>query len=162
MCDEATVLRNGVTVAQPRSLTGVDRADLAEMMVGEAAAQIQRPTDQPSGDVVLDLEGVSAMSDRGCRRCIRSTSTYGQARSWRGRRVGQRAAGAGRSHRRSAPHHGGAMRLAGTDVTGTSPRARSRAGLAYVPEDRLGVGLAPTMSVVDNAVVRSYRSMRRR
>ena len=30
-----------------------------------------------------------------------------------------------------------------------------------MPEDRLGVGLAPKMSVVDNAVVRSYRSQRR-
>src|SRR5690606_11836302 len=30
------------------------------------------------------------------------------------------------------------------------PRAARRAGLAYVPEDRLGIGLAPGLSISDN------------
>ena len=47
------------------------------------------------------------------------------------------------------------------DVTEASPGDRYRLGLAYVPEDRLGVGLAPKMSVVDNSIVRSYRHQRR-
>ncbi len=163
VCDEATVLRNGVTVAQPRSLVGIDRSDLAEMMVGEAAAAIQRPTDQPSGDVVLELAGISALSDRGLPALhavdidVRAGEIVGIAGvSGNGQReLAETIAGL-------RPTTAGTMQLAGVEVTGASPRARSRAGLAYVPEDRLGVGLAPTMSVVDNAVVRSYRSMRRR
>ena len=163
VCDEATVLRSGVTVAQPRSLAGIDRSDLAQMMVGEAAAEIQRPTDQPSGDVVLELEGISALSDRGLPALhsvdidVRAGEIVGVAGvSGNGQRelaeavAGLRATTAG------------TMQLGDADITGASPRARSRVGLAYVPEDRLGVGLAPAMSVVDNAVVRSYRSMRRR
>ena len=132
VCDEATVLRNGVTVAQPRSLTGVDRADLAEMMVGEAAAQIQRPTDQPSGDVVLDLEGVSAMSDRGLPALhsvdidIRAGEIVGVAGvSGNGQRE------LAEVHRRSAPHHGrrdaaGGHGCHGHVAPGSIPR---RAGL---------------------------------
>ena len=163
VCDEATVLRNGVTVAQPRSLAGIDRSDLAEMMVGEAAAEIQRPTGQSSGDTLLELEGVSALSDRGLP-ALHSVDINVRA----GEIVGV-AGVSGNGQRELAdaiaglrPTTSGTMQLAGADITGASPRARSRAGLAYVPEDRLGVGLAPAMSVVDNAVVRSYRSMRRR
>ncbi len=163
VCDEATVLRNGVTVAQPRSLAGIDRSDLAEMMVGEAATQIQRPAERPSGDVVLELAGVAALSDRGLPALhsvdidVRAGEIVGVAGvSGNGQReLAEAIAGL-------RPTTAGTMLLAGVDITGASPRGRSRAGLAYVPEDRLGMGLAPTMSVVDNAVVRSYRSMRRR
>ncbi len=163
VCDEATVLRNGVTVARPRSLAGIDRSDLAEMMVGEAATQIQRPAERPSGVIVLELAGVSALSDRGLPALhsvdidVRAGEIVGVAGvSGNGQReLAEAIAGL-------RPTTAGTMLLAGVDITGASPRGRSRAGLAYVPEDRLGMGLAPTMSVVDNAVVRSYRSMRRR
>ncbi|WP_419916457.1 ABC transporter ATP-binding protein [Candidatus Poriferisodalis sp.] len=163
VCDEATVLRNGVTVAQPRSLAGIDRSDLAEMMVGEAATLIQRPAERTSGDVVLELAGVAALSDRGLPALhsvdidVRAGEIVGVAGvSGNGQReLAESIAGL-------RPTTAGTMLLEGVDITGASPRGRSRAGLAYVPEDRLGMGLAPTMSVVDNAVVRSYRSMRRR
>jgi ABC-type uncharacterized transport system ATPase subunit len=36
------------------------------------------------------------------------------------------------------------------DVTGRGPRAARAAGLGYVPEDRLGTGLAPGLSIADN------------
>ena len=163
VCDEATVLRSGVTVAQPRSLAGVDRSDLAQMMVGETAAEIPRPTNQPSGGVVLELKGVSALSDRGLPALhaidvdVRAGEIVGVAGvSGNGQReLAEAIAGL-------RPTTAGTVQLAGADITAASPRARSRAGLAYVPEDRLGVGLAPAMSVVDNSVVRSYPSMRRR
>ncbi len=163
VCDEATVLRNGVTVAQPHSLAGVDRSDLAEMMVGEAATHIQRPTDHPGGDVVLELQGICALSDRGLPALhsvdldVRAGEIVGVAGvSGNGQReLAEAIAGL-------RPTTAGTLLLSGSDVTKTSPRVRSRAGLAYVPEDRLGVGLAPTMSVVDNAMLRSYRSMRRK
>ncbi|WP_423917598.1 ABC transporter ATP-binding protein [Candidatus Poriferisodalis sp.] len=162
VCDEATVLRGGLTVAQPGSLTGVERSDLAQMMVGEAAAEVQRPAGQPSGDVVLALDGIAALSDRGFP-ALHSVDLYLHA----GEIVGVAGvSGNGQKELAEAiaglrPVTSGSVRLLGADITGASPRARSRGGLAYVPEDRLGVGLAPHMSVVDNAVVRSYRAMRR-
>ncbi len=162
VCDEVTVLRGGVTVAQPGSLAGVDRSDLAQMMVGEAAAEVPRPPDHPSGDVVLALEGVAALSDRGFPALhavdldVRAGEIVGIAGvSGNGQRELAEAIAGLRATTE------GTVRLAGADITGASPRVRSRSGLAYVPEDRLGVGLAPHMSVVDNAVVRSYLSLRR-
>ena len=162
VCDEATVLRGGVTVAQPGSLAGVERSDLAQMMVGEAASEVRRPAGQPSGDVVLALDGIAALSDRGFP-ALHSVDLDLHA----GEIVGVAGvSGNGQKELAEAiaglrPVTSGAVRLLGADITGASPRARSRGGLAYVPEDRLGVGLAPHMSVVDNAVVRSYRAMRR-
>jgi general nucleoside transport system ATP-binding protein len=37
------------------------------------------------------------------------------------------------------------------------PRAAIAAGVAHVPEDRLGTGLSPSLSVAANTVIKSYR-----
>jgi simple sugar transport system ATP-binding protein len=37
------------------------------------------------------------------------------------------------------------------------PRAAIGAGVAYVPEDRLGTGVAPGLSIASNVVLKSYR-----
>jgi simple sugar transport system ATP-binding protein len=44
----------------------------------------------------------------------------------------------------------GAIRLNDADTTGKGPRAARAAGLAYVPQDRLGTGLARGLSIADN------------
>ncbi len=162
VCDEATVLRGGVTVARHDSLKGVERSELAQMMVGEKTDAVQRPAKQNQGAVVLSLEGVCALSDRGLP-VLHSVDLKVHA----GEIVGVAGvSGNGQKELSEAiaglrPLTAGTVQLLEADVTRASPRVRSRGGLAYVPEDRLGVGLAPHMSVVDNAVVRSYPLMRR-
>ena len=162
VCDEATVLRGGVTVAQSGSLADVGRSDLAQMMVGEAADHVARPARQPRGDIVLALEGISALSDRGLP-ALREVDLDIHA----GEIIGVAGvSGNGQKELAEAiaglrPLTSGTVHLLGADVGSASPRERARGGLAYVPEDRLGVGLAPHMSVVDNAVLRSYSAMRR-
>ncbi len=42
------------------------------------------------------------------------------------------------------------------DVTGEGVKSRKKLNFAYIPENRLGVGLAPGVSVIDNSVVREY------
>ena len=37
------------------------------------------------------------------------------------------------------------------------PRAAIAAGVAHVPEDRLGTGVAPSLSIAENTVLKSYR-----
>jgi len=51
----------------------------------------------------------------------------------------------------------GSVRLGERDITAAGPRERSRAGLAYVPEDRLGTGLASGLTIEENLVLKSYR-----
>jgi general nucleoside transport system ATP-binding protein len=44
----------------------------------------------------------------------------------------------------------GRVLVNGHDVTGRGPRAARAAGLAYVPDDRLGTGLAPSLTIAEN------------
>ena len=43
-----------------------------------------------------------------------------------------------------------------TDVSSKGVRSRKKLNLSYIPENRLGVGLAPGVSVIDNSIVKDY------
>jgi simple sugar transport system ATP-binding protein len=44
----------------------------------------------------------------------------------------------------------GTITVNGVEITGQGPRAARKTGLAYVPQDRLGTGLARGLSIADN------------
>ena len=162
-CDEATVLRQGKTVATVDDLQDVDLTVLAEMMVGSSeGGYVDRPPEMEAGPEVLSLQGVSALNDRGLPALTDIDMTV------RSHEIVGIVGVSGNGQKELAEVINGLRRptqgrvtVKQQDVTDMAPGDRYRLGLAYVPEDRLGVGLAPKMSVVDNAVVRSYRSQRR-
>jgi simple sugar transport system ATP-binding protein len=51
----------------------------------------------------------------------------------------------------------GTITVAGRELDGGDPREAIGARIAYVPEDRLGTGVAPGLSVSSNVVLKSYR-----
>jgi simple sugar transport system ATP-binding protein len=51
----------------------------------------------------------------------------------------------------------GAVRVGERKPRSGDPRAAIRCGIAYVPEDRLGTGLAPSLSIAENLALKSYR-----
>ena len=53
----------------------------------------------------------------------------------------------------------GSIKLKGTELVGKTPRSmlRENIQIGFVPEDRLGMGLASGMSISANVVLRSYR-----
>jgi general nucleoside transport system ATP-binding protein len=51
----------------------------------------------------------------------------------------------------------GSIAVDGHAIRGGDPRESIAAGIAYVPEDRLGTGVAPGLSVASNVVLKSYR-----
>ncbi|MCY4194021.1 MAG: ABC transporter ATP-binding protein [bacterium] len=162
-CDEATVLRRGKTVATVDDLDDVDLQELAEMMVGSSqGVAMDRPPPVDTGSEVLRLQGIHAVGDRGLPALtgIDLTVRSGEIVGIVGvSGNGQKELAEVISGLREPTE--GQVSVKGQDVTAASSSDRYRLGLAYVPEDRLGMGLAPKMSVVDNSVVRSYRSQRR-
>jgi simple sugar transport system ATP-binding protein len=55
------------------------------------------------------------------------------------------------------PATGGSVSVGGRRLRGGDPRQAIKAGVAYVPEDRLGTGVAPGLSIAANVVLKSYR-----
>ncbi len=163
-CDEATILRGGATVAASVDIHDVDSADLAELMVGESQKSTEANAERTTGagDVVLSVDHVSVIDSRGLR-AVDDVSIEVRA----GEIVGV-AGVAGNGQRQLTDAIAGlesclsgTITLLGDDLTTAPPRARFGAGLAYVPEDRLGVGLAPKLPITENAVMRDYRQMSR-
>jgi simple sugar transport system ATP-binding protein len=52
---------------------------------------------------------------------------------------------------------GGSVHLSGTDVTRMSVYRKIKLGIAYVPQNRLGMGLAPGLTTEDNLALKQYR-----
>jgi simple sugar transport system ATP-binding protein len=51
----------------------------------------------------------------------------------------------------------GAVRVEGLRLRTGDPRAAIAAGIAHVPEDRLGTGVAPSLTIAENSVLKRYR-----
>lgn len=157
LADRITVLRGGV-VSGRMSKADINRAALIQMMVGrELNASHNTGGAQAVGDVVLKLEKISALGDMRTLALdnvsfeIRVGEIYGIAGvSGNGQReLAEVIAGMRLSM-------GGKMFYKGKDFTNKPPHAKIAAGISYVPEDRLGTGLAPNLNSVENIILKEY------
>lgn len=112
----------------------------------------------PNDDVVLEIEGLSARGDRG-DETLRDVSLI-----VRSGEIVAIAGVAGNGQRELAETIsglrapvGGTIRVGEHVLRSGDPRDAISFGVAHVPEDRLGTGLAPSLSVAANAVLKSYR-----
>ena len=161
-CDEATVLRDGKTVASSVPIAEVDAGQLADLMVGSISVQQVAPRAATPGEVVLAVDHVTVIDSRGI------TAVDDMSLNVRSGEIVGIAGVAGNGQRQLTDTIAGldvarvgTVTISGRDVTTFTTRQRVDAGLAYVPEDRLGVGLAPKLPITHNAVMRGYRTMRR-
>ena len=153
LCTAATVLRAGRVVAACDP-TRTSPADLAELMVGRALPQPTRRRAQPGGPL-LQVEGLSLPAADpfgtaldGIGFTLQSGEILGIAG----------VAGNGQSEllaalsgeRRTAP---GTVRLSGQDLAPLGPARRRAAGLAFIPEERLGRGAVAELSLADNMLL---------
>ena len=155
--DRVTVLRGGHNVATVDAADATPRS-LAEMMVGRDLGEGVRAQARDFGEVVLAVESLWADGDRG-GAAVRDVSL-----SVRSGEIVAIAGVAGNGQRELAetiagmrPATRGSVRVAGKAPRAGDPRGAIAAGVAYVPEDRLGTGLSPSISVASNLVLKSYR-----
>jgi general nucleoside transport system ATP-binding protein len=158
VADRVTILRDGRTIATVEAAEATLRS-LSALMVGREVEITRREGREPARpEVVLSLEGVRTAGDRGAEAlkgitlAVRSGEIVGIAGvAGNGQRelaetiVGIRS--------RSA----GTIRVGNRALTSGDPRAAIKAGVAYVPEDRLGTGLAPSLSLTRNVSLKGYR-----
>ena len=159
VADRVTVLRGGRSIATLPTADAVPR-ELAALMVGrqvELVSRVERAAPHGS-DATLSIECLSVRGDRG-EEAIRDLSL--DVRS--GEIVGV-AGVAGNGQRELAeaiagirPLSGGTVHVAGRKLRAGDPRSAIGAGVAHVPEDRLGTGVSPSLSIAENSVLKSYR-----
>src|ERR1700674_145857 len=157
--DRVTVLRGGRLVG--RVVTSeTTPPQLAQMMIGREVvfAQSREARDLTGGKVVLELRGVSADGDLGIR-AVNDVSLAIRA----GEIVGI-AGVSGNGQRQLAEAISGARARTAGDVLASGARLRNgdpedaiARGVAHVPEDRLGTGVSPSLSVADNLILKSHR-----
>lgn len=157
--DRVTVLRGGRLIGTvDTKSTGPPQ--LARMMVGREVvfAQSKEARHVEGGDVVLELRGVSADGDLGIR-AVDDVSLAIRA----GEIVGI-AGVSGNGQRELAEAISGARQRSAGDVMASGRRLRNgdpddaiARGVAHVPEDRLGTGVSPSLSVADNLILKSHR-----
>ncbi len=157
VADRVTVLRGGRSVATVRT-ADVTREELASLMVGRDVEVERRREAEEIGEVVLEAEGLRARGDRGVDALQDVTLSV------RAGEVLGVAGVAGNGQRELAevltgmrPASAGVVRVGGRPLRDGDPRAAIRAGVAHVPEDRLSTGVAPSLSIASNVVLKSYR-----
>ena len=158
--DRLTVLRRGKNAGSVET-ADTNPAEVAKMMFGERYVADYRPieatTAARAGEPVLIVQGLDVEGDRGLAAVkdvsftVRRGEIVGVAGvSGNGQRELQEAIAGLRSARQ------GSVTIADTDCSKMGPRGRTRSGLAYVPEDRLGTALAPGLPLEHNIVLKSY------
>ena len=155
IADTITVLRRGKVVGQRTPPATED--DLATLMVGrDVQLRVSKTPAQP-GEVVLSVADLTVADDLGALPVqglsfdVRAGEILGIAG----------VQGNGQTELCEAlmgllPTVAGSVTLNGRDLTRASPRARLRAGVAYVPEDRKEDGLVGSFSVAENLILDTY------
>ncbi len=162
LCTRCTVMRAGrVTgVVDPR---GESNASLSRLMIGEEPKSLVH-RDVTPGAVLLSVQGLSlapqelhgvALHDVTFE--LRAGEVLGIAGVSGSGQQPLLAALAGEDTRAPA----GSVRLFGDDVTREGPARRRRRGLHVVPEERLGKGAVPSLSLAANTLLTRREPVRR-
>jgi general nucleoside transport system ATP-binding protein len=156
--DRVTVLRAGRTIASVTTAEATSQS-LAALMIGH---QLEAVTREPhviaDPTPVLTIVGLSADNDRGLEalKDVSLSISPGEIVAVAG------VAGNGQRELAEAitglrpPSHG-SISVDGKPLGNGDPRDAVDAGVRYIPEDRLGTGLSPGLSVSINLALRGFQ-----
>ena len=151
------VMKNGQMVAEDLKTESVNDKELIALMMGEIATT-DVDKNNKKGEIKLEVENISLGNDIGgfnnlndINLNIRSGEILGVAG----------VSGNGQVELANIisgiqSNFDGKVTIKGENVTERGVKARKKLNLSYIPENRLGVGLAPGVSILDNSVVREY------
>jgi ribose transport system ATP-binding protein len=156
--DRVTVLKDGRTVARDLPARTTPTADVVRLMTGRTVEHAFPPrTGEPSGDVVLEVEGLARTGEfSGVSFTVRAGEVLGLAG----------LVGSGRSEVLETVYgarkpSAGTVRVRGTALRPGSVPAAVRAGLGLSPEERKSQGLLMTEAVSRNVSLPGLRRFAR-
>jgi simple sugar transport system ATP-binding protein len=158
LCQRATILRGGkvVAVCDPREKSA---ASLASLMIGSELARPAPRAQREPGAVRLEVRNLNLVSPepfgidlQDVTFTLRGGQILGIAGVAGNGQIELQEALSGEVPVRPA----GAILIDGQPVGALGPAARRQRGMAFLPEERLGHGAVPGMSLVDNALLSSY------
>ncbi len=154
-----TVLRSGKAV-KTLMTSETDEHELARLMVGREIETEYERTVQQAEQSVLGIQKLRVLNDK---RLLAVNDFSLEVKA--GEIVGL-AGVSGNGQRELAeaiaglrPVKEGKIFINGVDVTNRSPAEIIRAGLGYIPEDRLTVGTIPTFSVSENLILKDHHHL---
>jgi ABC-type uncharacterized transport system ATPase subunit len=156
IADRVIVLRDGRLVGE-RKTANTSPEELAEMMVGREVDLVVDKGPASPGEVVLEVDGLTAEDTRG-HRVVRGVDLFVRTGEILGVAGVQ---GNGQTELVEVltglhPASGGSVRILGQDVTNAPPRRITELGVAHVPEDRQRDGLVLSFPIFDNLVLSTY------
>ena len=154
LCHHCTVLRGGKVTGEVNP-TLESNASLSRLMIGAEPPPLQHEA-RAAGAVVLAVKGLSlpkldpfGMNLTDINLDVRAGEIVGVAGvSGNGQQEWLRALSG--EDTRAPP---GSISLFGQDIAAAPPRRRRDAGLHFVPEERLGRGAVPTLSLAHNTLL---------
>ena len=158
VCHRITVLRHGKLIATiPSAQT--TKKELAKMMVGREVLFHLEKTETPPGREILTVEDVSVLNDKGLKAVkdvsftVREGEIFGIAGvSGNGQRELIEAINGLR------PVEKGNVWFDGKNITNATPKNIVEHGVGYIPEDRMTVGLATGLPIIENTLLKSQRA----
>jgi len=147
ICDRITVLRDGAWI-ETMDAKGATPASLANLMVGRSLQDFYPPkAPKPTGEPIFELIDVA-----GAGLAVRAGEVVGLAG----------LVGAGRTELAEAvigtrPIGNGQVKINGEAIKIRSPKQAMKYGIAYVSEDRKGLGLHVSLSSVQNITMANLR-----
>jgi len=156
VANKLTVLRRGRVTAERMDLTDFTRESLASLMVGREVIFNLHKCEQTAGPEILRLEDVSALNNKNlpALRNVDLALHEGEILGIAG------VAGNGQSELveviTGLRPCTGQIWLEGKNIANKPPAFSISQGLAHIPEDRIGVGSAPNLSLTSNIIMKRY------
>ena len=150
------VMKNGKMVAENLQTDEVSDKHLIELMMGEIKTMSFKK-DNLKGETKLEVQNISLINNdevnvlKDISFNIKSGEILGVAG----------VSGNGQVELSNVicgiqQEFNGKVLINANDVSGKGVKSRKKLNLSYIPENRLGVGLAPGVSVLDNSAIREY------
>ena len=157
VADRCTVLRKGKYIGTV-NVADTNKAELSRMMVGRDVEFAVQKEEAQVGDVVLDVKDLSVASKLSKKNAVNNVSFQVCA--------GEIVCIAGIDGNGQSelvygitglePLSGGSIEFCGQDISGSSIRKRSLAGMSHIPEDRHKHGLVLDYTLEDNMILQRY------